>query len=83
MHVIREAKINLQVPFLPGDIDMKVISQEISAVDAPMAIEDPEVSGLLPLDAVFRLGDVQDDGDPVLIVLADGALIGGGRISFD
>ena len=60
-----------------------MVPQEISTVDAPVAIEDAEVSCLLPLDAVFGFRYVEDNGDSILIVLTDRALVGGGSIGLD
>lgn len=57
---------------------MQVVSQEVSAGVAAVPIEDSEEAALGPVLDIFlgrRLHDVQDDADPVLVVVSDNALI--------
>ena len=62
---------------------MEVVSEEVGAVHASVAVEYSEVGRLLPLPYVFGLTKVQNDGHSVLIILSDGALVGRGRIGSD
>lgn len=50
-----------------------------------MAVKHAEVGGLLPVASshVFGLGEVEDDGDSVLVVLPNWSLVGGGGVGAD
>ena len=52
-----------------------------------MAIEDAEEADLWPVDVnvafVLGLQDVEDDGNPVLVVVSDDALVGVGGVGLD
>jgi hypothetical protein len=45
-----------------------------------MPIKHSEVSRFLPVTDMLRLGEVEDDGHSIFIVLSNWPLIGGGRI---
>jgi hypothetical protein len=75
--------VRVALLFLFGDEVMQVVSEEVCAVDTSVAVEDPEVCCLFPVHAMFRFGDVQDDGDSVFVVLADGSLVSGGGVGLD
>ena len=62
---------------------MQIVPKKISTVDAPVPIKYSKVSCLLPLDAVFWFRYVEDNGNSILIVLTDRALVGGGSIGLD
>lgn len=62
---------------------MQVVAQEVRALHAAVPVEHPEISGLLPVGHVLRLREIEDDGHSVLVVLADGSLVGGGGVCAD
>lgn len=62
---------------------MQIVPEVVSAVGPAVPVEHPKVGYFLPLGAVFRLGDVQNDSYTILIVVSDGALICGRGISLD
>ena len=62
---------------------MQIVPEVVSAVGSAVSVEHSKVGYFLPLGAVFRLGDVQNDGHTILIVVSDGALICGRGISLD
>ena len=61
---------------------MQVISQELGAGAAPMAIVDTEegAGGPRLVLPVLRLDDVEDDGDAVFVVVANEALVSVGCV---
>jgi hypothetical protein len=63
---------------------VQVVPEEVGALHAAVAVENSEVGGLLPVCAyVFGLGEVEDDGHAVLVVLSDWPLVGGGGVGAD
>lgn len=57
---------------------VEVVSQVLSAQMSPMAVENPKEANLGPFTfpyLVFRLKYVQNDADPVFIILANDSLI--------
>jgi hypothetical protein len=62
---------------------VQIISEVVSAVSASVSIKDSKIGDLLPFSTVFRLGDVKNDSDSILIVISYGALISGCGIGFD
>ena len=62
---------------------MQIVPEVVSAVGSAVPVEHSEVGYFFPLSAVLRLGDVQNDGHTILIVVSDGALICGRGISLD
>ena len=62
---------------------MHVLFQEIGAFVASMAIKDSEIAATWPSAFEIGFGDVHDDGDSILIVVLDEAMIGVDCIAFD
>lgn len=62
---------------------MEVVPEEVCTVHTSMTIEYSEISDFFPFCAVLRLGDVEDDGDPVLVVVSDWSLVGRGSVGLD
>ena len=62
---------------------MEVIAEVVGAVHAAVPVENSKVGRFFPVGGVFGFGEVEDDGDSVFVVLADGALVGGGRVGSD
>lgn len=65
---------------------MQVVSEEVGAGVATVAVKDPEEAAFGPFFDVLldrRLHDVQDDTDAVLVVVANDALVGVSRIAHD
>lgn len=63
-----------------ADEGVEVVSEEVGAVHASVAVEHSEVGRLLPFAYMLRLAEVEDDGHSILIILSDGALVGRSRI---
>ena len=65
---------------------VQVISEEISTCVATVSIKDSEEAALWPiLDILLglRLHDIEDDADPVFVVVSDDALVCVGSIADD
>lgn len=62
---------------------MQIVPQIVSTVGASMTVKYSKIGDFLPFSAVFRLGNVKDDSDSILIVVSDRALIRGRGISFN
>ena len=62
---------------------MKVVSEEVCAVHAAVAVEHSEVGWFFPVGDVFWFGEVENDGDSIFVVLSDGSLVGGGGVGSD
>jgi len=57
---------------------VQVVSEVLRAFRAPVPIIDPEIGAFGPVTEVFLalgLHDVEDDGDPVFVVVANDALV--------
>ena len=61
---------------------MKLVAKEFGTSMSSVAIIDAEEATLWPnlVLSVRRLGDVEDDGDSVFIIIPDQALISDGRV---
>ena len=58
---------------------VQVVSQKISASISSMAIKDSEETALGPVGDIllsWRLHDVQNDTNPILIIVSDDSLVG-------
>lgn len=65
---------------------MQIIPEEVSASVSSMAIEDTEETALRPVCNIFlcwRLHNVENNANSILIVVSDDALVGIGSISHD
>jgi hypothetical protein len=62
---------------------VQIVPEVVSAVGPTVPVEHSEVGYFLPLGAVLRLGDVQNDSHTIFIVVSDGALVCGRGISLD
>lgn len=80
LHSVGETRVNKGVLSLFGDEGVQVVPEEVSAVHAPVPVEDSKVGRFLPVGGMFWFGKVEDDGHSVLVVLADWPLVGRGRV---
>ena len=62
---------------------MKVVTEVVGAVHTAMSIKDSKVGRFFPIGGMFGFGEVEDDGDSILVVLSNGSLVGGGRVGSD
>lgn len=62
---------------------MKVVPQEIRAVDSSMAVEYSEICCFFPINTMLGLTDIQNDCHAVLVILSDGPLVGRSSIGLD
>jgi hypothetical protein len=62
---------------------VKVVAEEVGAVETTVSIEYTEVCDFFPFDAVLWFGDVKDDGNSVFVVLANRSLVGRSSIGFN
>ena len=62
---------------------MKVIPQEISAVDSSMSVEYSKICCFFPINTMFGLTDIQNDCHSVLVILSNRPLIGRSSIGLD
>ena len=66
---------------------MKIVTKVVRACRSAMAIKDTKEADLWPFDLqillALRLQDVQDDRDPILIIVTDNALVCIGCIRFN
>jgi hypothetical protein len=76
--------VRREIPLFLGDVGVQVVPQEISAIHPAVSIEHSEVGWLLPVGPhVLGLGEIEDDGHSVLIVLPHWSLVGGGGVGPD
>jgi hypothetical protein len=75
--------IYLSLPSFFGDEVVKIVPQKVGTIHPPMTIEHSKISWFFPIVAVFRFCEVQDDGNSVLVVLANRSLISWSRIRSD
>lgn len=73
-----------KIPLFLGDVGVQVVPQEIGAIHPAVPIKHPKVGRLLPVGPhVLWLGEIEDDGHSVLVVLPHWALVGGGGVGSD
>lgn len=75
--------ISLCLPSFFRDEVVKIVPQKVGTIHSSMAIEHSKISWFFPIAAVFRFCEVQDDGNSVLVVLANRSLISWSRIRSD
>jgi len=71
------------VPSLFGDECVQIVPQEVSTVHASVAVENSEVGRLFPITYVLWFCEIEDYGDPILVVLTNWALVGRSGVCSD